>query len=103
MPHHQTIQFMRQGKHHMVIFYRKQFLPSCFYPFLLFYSAAIRAMPVPAAMILVFYMAAFFVTALIHVIAKRCSTTGFYALQYFCYCLLYTSDAADDLLCVDLG
>ena len=24
-------------------------------------------------------------------------------LEYFPYCLLYTSDAADDLLCVDLG
>src|SRR5665213_1298118 len=27
----------------------------------------------------------------------------FVALKYWCSCLLYTSDAADDLLCVDLG
>ena len=26
-----------------------------------------------------------------------------YSLSYECICLLYTSDAADDLLCVDLG
>ena len=25
------------------------------------------------------------------------------SIEQFCYCLLYTSDAADDLLCVDLG
>src|SRR5450756_3183321 len=30
-------------------------------------------------------------------------TTGFLQRQQCGYCLLYTSDAADDLLCVDLG
>src|SRR5450756_1620113 len=25
------------------------------------------------------------------------------SMSWYCFCLLYTSDAADDLLCVDLG
>src|SRR5665647_1720986 len=83
MPHHQAVQLMGQCKYYMIILYRKQFAAAGFYPFLLFYCATVRAMPVSAAMILVLYMAALFITALIYMIAKRCCTAGFYSLQHF--------------------
>jgi hypothetical protein len=89
MAHHQAVQLMGQGKYYMIIFYRKQFLHAGFYPLLLFYGSAVGAMPVSATVVLVFYMAALFVTALVHMIAKRCSTTGFYALQYFSYMSIF--------------
>ena len=34
---------------------------------------------------------------------RYCLWGGSYQETVYCICLLYTSDAADDLLCVDLG
>ena len=91
MAHYQTIKFVRQGKYHMVILYRQQFAAAGFYPFLFFYCSAIRAMPVSAAMILVLYVPAFTITALIYMIAKSRSTAGSYALQHFGYMGIFIS------------
>src|SRR5665213_695444 len=80
--HHQAIQFVRQSKYYVIIFYRKQFLHAGFYPFLFFNGSAVRAMPVSATTVLIFYMPAFFVITLINMIAKCCSTAGFYSLHH---------------------
>src|SRR5664279_567559 len=74
---------MRQCKYNMVILYRKQFAAAGFYPFLLFYSTTVGAMPVSAAMILVLYMPARFITTLVYMIAECRCTAGSYPLQHF--------------------
>jgi hypothetical protein len=56
---------MRQGKHYMIILYRKQFTAAGFYPLLFFDGTTLGAMPVTATMILIFYFTAFIIYALI--------------------------------------
>ena len=53
MTHDKGVQFMGQGKDHMIILYRQQFAPSGLQPLFLFQSAAIGTMPVAATMILI--------------------------------------------------
>ncbi len=67
----------------MVILYRQQFLRTGFYPFLLFYAAAIRAMSVCAAMVLIFNITAIVFRAPVHVISEGRSAARSYSLQYF--------------------
>src|SRR5487761_2757375 len=80
---------MRQGKYHMVIFYRQQLADAGLFPFLLFYLSTVRAMSVPATMVLVLYMPTPIFRTPIHVIAERCCAAASYSLQHFGYMRIF--------------
>ncbi len=56
--HHQYIQLVGQGKHHMKILHRQQFIHPCFLPFILLLPVARRAMAVTATVVAVMNMPA---------------------------------------------
>jgi hypothetical protein len=70
MPHYQAVKLMGQSKYYMVIFYGQQLRRTGFYPLLLLKCSALRTMPVPAAVILILYMSAPFITAAVHMVTQ---------------------------------
>jgi hypothetical protein len=61
----------------MVVFNRQQLLCTGFYPLFLFKRTALRAMPVAATMVLIFYGSTAIVAALIYMIPQSSSAANF--------------------------
>ena len=73
VPHHQCVQFVWQGEHHMEIFHREQLVHTRFHPLLLLLPVTGRAMTVTASVILIMHVMACGIIALKPVIAhSRC-------------------------------
>src|SRR6266540_428887 len=73
---------MWHGKYCMIIFYRQQFLHTCFYPLLFFTVATLRTMAVAATMIHILHSATVTIGATICMITKTGSAATFYTTEH---------------------
>ena len=80
VPHHQCVQFVWQGEHHMEIFHREQLVHTRFHPLLLLLPVTGRAMTVTASVILIMHVMACGIIALKPVITQL----GGPAIAQFC-------------------